>query len=107
MALEAANERIKVIVLPITHRAPKTPANGLEIPLDVKRRLKLDFEHSWVIVSEANVFVWPGPDLRPLPAQGVDTIAYGFLPPGFFRSIREAYLAFVRRGQLLVVDRTE
>lgn len=53
-----------VVVLPITHRPPSDPAHGVEIPAATKRRLGLDDERSWIIVSKANCFVRPGPDLR-------------------------------------------
>ena len=36
----------------------------IELPQQTKTRLGLDDERSWVIVSEANDFAWPGPDLR-------------------------------------------
>ena len=63
----------------------KAMASIIEIPAVVKARLGLDGERSWIVVDEANVFAWPGPDLRMLPGQGAESSAYGFLPPGFFR----------------------
>jgi hypothetical protein len=74
-----------VRVLPITHTPPKTPADALEIPMLTKERLGLDSERSWVLLTEANDFIWPGPDLRPLPGREANTVAYGFLPPGFLK----------------------
>ena len=56
-------ERV-VTVLPISHTPPADPKLAVEIPAPVKRRLKLDDERSWVILTEANRFIWPGPDLR-------------------------------------------
>jgi prevent-host-death family protein len=44
--------------------APSLPQFGIELPGRVKRRLKLDDARSWVVLSEWNEFVWPGPDLR-------------------------------------------
>jgi hypothetical protein len=54
-----------VTVLPITHAPPSDPNLAVEIPAAVKRRLGLDDERSWVVLTEANRFIWPGPDLRP------------------------------------------
>jgi hypothetical protein len=54
-----------VRVLPVTHSAPADPADALEIPHPTKRRLGLDSDRSWVVLTEANDFIWPGPDLRP------------------------------------------
>jgi hypothetical protein len=78
-----------VRVLPVTHTAPGDAADALEIPFATKHRLGLDSERSWVILSEANDFIWPGPDLRPVPGRDPGTVAYGFLPPGFMRVLRE------------------
>jgi hypothetical protein len=58
-------------------------------PLRAKERLGLDSKRSWVVLSEANDFIWPGPDLRPVPGSDPGTVAYGFLPPGFMRVLRE------------------
>ncbi len=58
---------VRVLVLPITHRPPEQPGLAVEIPAKVKRRLRLDDAPSWVILTEWNEFVWPGPDLRRVP----------------------------------------
>ena len=69
--------------------------------------LGLDDERSWVIVSEGNDFVWPGPDLRFLPGRGPESAAYGFLPPLVFRVVRDRFLARYQRRQVGLVTRTE
>jgi hypothetical protein len=97
----------RIYVLPITHTAPAQPDDALEIPAPVKARLGLDGERSWVVVSEANMFTWPGPDLRFLPGKGPESAAYGFLPPGFFRVVRERFLAANRARRTATVERTE
>ena len=86
LALRDEEGRTRVYALPITHSTPAAAEDAVEIPAIIKARLGLDGERSWVVVSEANVFAWPGPDLRPLPGQGLESAAYGFLPPGFFQS---------------------
>jgi hypothetical protein len=82
----------EVWVLPITHTPPANAADAIEIPTLTKNRLGLDSERSWIIVTEANEFVWPGPDLRPVPGRDVSTIAYGVLPPRFFAYVRDRFL---------------
>ena len=99
--------RPRVVVLAVTHTAPQQPAEGIELPALVKRRLGLDDERSWVIVSEANVFLWPGPDLRFLPGGGPDSAAYGLLPPDVFRVVRDRFLARLRARQAATVPRTQ
>ena len=99
--------RTRVYAVPITHSAPVDADTAIEIPPVVKARLGLDGERSWVVVSEANVFAWPGPDLRFIPGKGPDSAAYGFLPPGFFRVVRDLFLAADRKRKATLVARTE
>jgi len=99
--------RTRVYALPITHSPPAADAAAIEIPAPVKGRLGLDGERSWVVVSEANVFVWPGPDLQFLPGKGPESSAYGFLPPGFFRVVRDRFLAADREKKAAFIVRTE
>lgn len=54
----------EVMVLPITHSPPHLPEDTIEVPPTTKQRLGLDSERSWIVITEANEFVWPGPDLR-------------------------------------------
>jgi hypothetical protein len=88
VVLRGGNHPI-VRVLPVTHSPPGDAADALEIPAATKERLGLDSQRSWVVLSEANDFIWPGPDLRPVPGSDPSTVAYGFLPPGFMRVLRE------------------
>jgi hypothetical protein len=92
-----------VTVLPITHTPPATPTLAIEIPGATKKRLGLDGERSWVILTEANRFAWPGPDLRPSPSGG----AYGLLPYGLAEEIRTTFLALVQTRRALALRRTE
>ena len=107
LALRDEEGRTRVYALPITHSAPAAVEDAVEIPALIKARLGLDGERSWVVVSEANVFAWPGPDLRPLPGQGLESAAYGFLPPGFFRVVRDKFLSVDRAMKATLVKRTE
>jgi hypothetical protein len=95
-----------VTVLPITRSPPDNPALALEIPSGTKTRLGLDSERSWVILTEANRFAWPGPDLRPV-GGNLDSVAYGLLPQAFFNQMKERFVAILRAGQASAVSRTE
>ena len=99
--------RMQIYALPITHSPPTDGADAIEIPAMVKARLGLDGARSWVVVSEANVFAWPGPDLRFLPEKGPESSVYGFLPPRLFRVIRDRFLAADRGRKAALVARTE
>lgn len=107
LAIGIAQERKRVIVLPITHTAPQPPDEGVELPPAVKARLGLDHERSWVIVSEGNDFIWPGPDLRSVAGEGLESVIYAFLPPRLFRAIQSRFLARARTGQAGMTQRTE
>ena len=60
---------------------------AVEIPAKVKEYLNLDSEASWIICTEVNRFVWPGPDIRPITGRGYKTYSYGVLPPGLFSKV--------------------
>jgi hypothetical protein len=99
--------KARVYVLPITHSPPDKDTEAIAIPPPVTRRLQLEEGRSWIVVSEANLFTWPGPDLRFLPGKGPESAAYGFLPPALFRSVRDRFLERARRRQAGLVPRTE
>lgn len=107
VAIEDQAGHPRVIVLPITHTAPQPPDEGIELPHPTKVRLGLDDARSWVIVSEANDFAWPGPDLRFLSGQGPESAAYGFLPPAVFRAVRDRFLARYRESRASLLPRSE
>jgi hypothetical protein len=99
------NGDTRVLVLPITHTPPDHPALAVEISAKVKARLQLDDARSWVVLSEWNEFVWPGPDLRRLPGATDASVAYGMLPPSVFAVVRDRFLAIVDAGSAQRVPR--
>ena len=105
-ALRIDHGDTRVLVLPITHTPPDHPALAVEIPAKVKARLQLDDARSWVVFSEWNEFVWPGPDLRRLPGATDASVAYGMLPPGLFAVVRDRFLAIVNSGRAQRVPRS-
>jgi len=107
LTTQGASGETIVTALPITHSAARASAETVEIPLAVKRRLGLDEARSWVIVSEVNRFLWPGPDLRPVSRNEPGRFEYGLLPPSLFRQIREKFLAAAAAQRLAVVQRTQ
>lgn len=96
-----------VTVLPITHSRPTDPRQAVEIPHTTKRRLGLDDARSWVVLTEANRFLWPGPDLRPTTPGDAGSVVYGTLPYGLFEDIRLRFLAILKSRQASAVARTE
>jgi len=99
-----------VYVVPITHSAPTEKNEKIPIPATVKRHLGLDDEPSWIDVTEVNIFVWPGPDLRPIRQtrrgnRNDDRCFYGFLPRGLFQKVQRAFVVNHRRKHVLVTKR--
>lgn len=53
-----------VTVVPITHSPPDDSADAVQIPAPLKAHLGLDEAPAWIVVTETNDFLWPGPALR-------------------------------------------
>lgn len=98
-----------VTVLPITHTPPSASEIHfhIEIPAETKKRLGLDNERSWIVLTEANRFIWPGPDIRPRRKGAPSSILYGSLPENFFNKVRAAFVALYRSGKVGSTKRTE
>jgi hypothetical protein len=82
-----------VTVAPITHTPPRRAGEAVELPAATKSRLGLDEGRSWVVITEANRFLWPGVDLRKVP--GKDSFAYGL-----FRQVRNGFVNWMRTQKL-------
>jgi hypothetical protein len=95
-----------VAVLAVSHSPPQDN-DAIEIPSLLKTHLGLDAERSWIVMSEGNLFRWPGPDLRPAVNRELATIVYGVLPPRFFKTVKDRFLVNLRARQAEVVRRTE
>ena len=98
-------DRHEIIVAPVTHSPPERPGDAVEIPFKVKRVLGLDQERSWIVTTELNRFLWPGPDIRTAP--GRDTPLYDALPEVLFDTLRAALAGHVAAGRLKVTKRGE
>jgi hypothetical protein len=104
----ADNEGDKIVtVLPITYTPPQNPALAVEIPHATKCRLGLDDERSWIVLTEANRFVWPGPDLRFSRSGDTESVAYGLLPSGLFNELKHKLVAAISANSMRVVPRTD
>jgi hypothetical protein len=106
-ARQLIEERTVVTVVPVTHTPPTDLAEAVEIPPSLKKHLGLDDMPSWVVVTETNDFLWPGPDLRPCPGVTPIRFDYGMLPPRFFAHIRDRILQAHLRRKLSRVSRSE
>ncbi len=96
-----------VTVVPVTHTPPANPDDAVEIPASLKAHLGLDDMRSWIVVTETNDFLWPGPDLWPVSGTKPNRYDYGMLPPRFFIHIRDKILQAHLRRRLSRVERSE
>ena len=97
LAVRVRGVDLIVTVAPITHRPPEAASRAVELPVATKRRLGLDEAPSWIATDDLNRFVWPGPDLRPIPGRPA-TFAYGLIPAALYEQVRLAVLAHAREG---------
>jgi hypothetical protein len=102
---EHAGRHDLVTVLPVTHSPPGNQTHFIEIPYATKLRLRLDDQRSWIVFSEANRFIWAGPDIRPVPGQ--ISMIYGELPGKLFELTRQRFLTALREQSASLVPRTE
>jgi hypothetical protein len=94
----ADEEMWLVRVAPITHRMRVDPRRAVEIPHLTLQRLGLDGDRSGIILDHANEFIWPGPDVRPVPGRDPATIYYGALPPALFDKVQNILLGLLKAG---------
>lgn len=99
-ARQVIEGREVVTVVPVTHTPPHDPADAVAIPAPLKAHLGLDEAPTWIVVTETNDFLWPGPDIRP-------DVTYGMLPPRFFAHVRDRILQAHLQRKLSRVQRTE
>jgi hypothetical protein len=106
LAARKASGDIVTYVAPITHRRPADATRGIALPARLRRHLGLDQLPSWIIVDEVNRFVWPGPDLQPIPGTRPARFSYGYLPDDVFRQVVEAMDTARHAGRLAVIGRS-
>lgn len=94
-----------VTALPITHAPPRDPALAVELPPATKQRLGLDDQRSWIVLTAANRFPWPGPDLRPLPGEDISSVGIGLLPRSLYNEVRDKFISAARQRRTGTVAR--
>jgi len=104
LATQQASGGTRLIVAPVTHSPPEAPTDAVELPANVKRDLGLDRERSWIVITETNRFLWPGPDVRPI--EGGSPL-YGAIPDWLFARVRRGIGSLAERGEIEIIRRTE
>ncbi len=106
-AVEDSGDRPLVVVVLLTHTPPVQSSTAIEIPFQIKKRLGLDEDRSWIILNESNAFRWPGPDLRPAINGNLDSIIFGMLPPKLFETLLARYIDIETQSRSARVLRTK
>lgn len=97
--------KTQLLVAPVTHSKPDRAEDGIEMPARVRKHLGLDGERSWIILTELNRFIWPGPDVRT--AAGGDSPLYGAIPGQLFEQVRNGITRQSRGSLFGITKRTE
>lgn len=103
-ARENEHQETEVFIAPITHTPPEKPERAMEPPQATKNRLGSDTEPSWIVTTEVNRFIWPGPDIRPVPSRGM---AYGLLPARMSRDVVAKIRRNARDRRISIVKRDD
>jgi hypothetical protein len=107
LSVKEADGTTHVLVLAVTHTPPAAPGDAVPFPLDAKLRIGLDDAPSWIVTTEANAFVWPGPDVRPVPGRTPTTMIYGRIPNALLQRVARSYLINRQKQRSRLVPRTE
>lgn len=82
---------------PTIHRRPAASE-------DVRYDTQNPLEVSWVITTEVNRFIWPGPDIRAVPG---GAMAYGHLPAALTQDVVKQIKTNARDQVLMVIGRDD
>jgi hypothetical protein len=107
LAVKENDGRTEVLVLAVTHTPSADPDDAVPFPQEIKRRIGLDDAPSWIVTTEANAFLWPGPDIRPVPGRAPTTVVYGRIPDALLRRVARSFLANRNRQRSRRVPRSE
>lgn len=99
-----SDDLTELLVAPVTHSPPK-PGEGIELPQPIKRTLGLDDARSWIVTTEMNRFVWPGPDIRPAP--GAATPLYGHISATLYETLRSQIVRNATEQRMRMPKRSE
>jgi hypothetical protein len=107
LIVRSDKEDTVVYVVPITSRPPARVADIIELPPATCRRLRLQDERCWIVLTEVNRFIWPGPDLRPTGTPSGAFYSYGLLPTKLFTKLQNAITSRARQKKLKTITRSE
>lgn len=95
--------RHDVLIAAITHAPPTSGVTTIEIPHAEKRRLGLDDERSWLVLSELNRDWWPS-GYTPVPGSRIGS--YGVFTGGVLLPALKIVRQLALAKTLMIVDRS-
>jgi hypothetical protein len=107
VAQRRVGDDVRVVVAPITHAPPLDVGDVVEIPTATSSRVGLDDERQWIVLTDLNSFLWPGPDLRPAPGKGAASVIIGMLPGSLSALLNERLQALLRARRVAITSRSE
>jgi hypothetical protein len=107
LSVMQARGRTRVMVLAVTHSPPRDDTDAVPLSAETRKVVGLGDDPAWVVTTEANSFVWPGPDVRPVPNRRPRVVVYGRLPMTVLRAVAASFLANRERQRARLVNRTE
>ena len=106
LSVRTDDGQTEILALAITHSPPSQPNDAVAMPSAVKRHLKLDDDASWIVTTEANAFVWPGPDIRPIPDRTPPRVVYGKIPDTLLSEVARSFHANRKRQRAQMTPRS-
>jgi uncharacterized protein YifN (PemK superfamily) len=107
LSVQQVNGETVISVCPVTSQTPEDTSMAVQMPSQVKNHLGLtDRPASFIITTEINRFVWPGPDIRPFEHMGRMDILYGQIPATLFEMVRTSLINNIRAHRHATTRRT-
>ena len=107
VAVQKRQHGTQLLVVPVTTRPPRPGDSSVEMPPRVRAHLGLGEERCWIVTDEYNLFIWPGPDIRPVRNSGMIDPRYGSIPARLFDEVRARIEQAAKAGKLKETKRTE
>ncbi|MDI7774135.1 type II toxin-antitoxin system PemK/MazF family toxin [Asticcacaulis sp. EMRT-3] len=107
LSVESQNGETVISVCPVTSQTPEDMRTAVQMPPQVKNHLGLtDRPASYIVTTEINRFVWPGPDIRPFERNGRMDIFHGQIPAKLFDIVRNSLIDNIRAHRHAATSRS-
>lgn len=98
---------VEVFVAPVTTQPPRGESRAVEMPAGVREHLSLGDARCWIVATELNGFIWPGPDVRPIRRGDDIGPYYGKVPGRLLETVRTVMRTHAQDGRLGITKRSD